>query len=141
MRLRLVVFAGLLVSFLVASVAFAGTADIYAYKTIAGQEYAQPAAYFSLKMCRVSQPSQCYYGATTDGYGHGTVTIGLGFEGYYNLFLYRNYGVNYGGEWGSQSQPIAAFYVPSAFTSIAVSVAPRPLPPTLVAPCNYCKVY
>lgn len=140
MRSKFVFLTGLLVSWLTASAALAGTAQIYAYKTVAGQEYAQPAAYFSLKMCRVSQPSLCYYASTTDGYGHGTVNIGLGFEGYYNLFLYKNYGVNYGGEWGSQNQPIAAFYIPSGLTSIAVSVAPRPLPPTLVAPCNSCRV-
>src|SRR5688500_18731477 len=100
MRLRFIFLTGLLASLLVPPVALAGRADIYAYKTVAGQEYAQPAAYFSLKMCQVSQPSHCYYGATTDGNGHGTVTVGLGFEGNYNLFLYKNYGVKYGGEWG-----------------------------------------
>lgn len=57
----------------------------------------------------VANPSQCYYTTPTDSYGHTTVTVGIGFEGDYYLYLYRNYGVNYGGEWGSQTDPVGTF--------------------------------
>jgi hypothetical protein len=121
---------------------FAGSVDIWAFKTVAGTEYSARAAYFSVKLCRTGTQI-CTYGGTTDTYGKGTVNIGPSFSGWYDLYLYKNYGVNYGGEWGSQNQPLpgGAFYIPEGFTSITVSVAPRPLPPGLVAPCNYCSVY
>jgi hypothetical protein len=132
MRFRFVLLTGLL---LVASSAFAGRAEIYAFRTDG-----VAAAGFATRMCRVADPSQCYYTVLTDSYGHATVTVGIGYEGDYYLYLYRNYGVNYGGEWGSQTEPIGKFPVPYVMTSIGVQVSPRPLPPKLVTPCNYCGI-
>lgn len=140
MRIRNLLFLATLMFILGASTVFAGTAEVWAYKSIAGQEFAAVADHFSLKMCRTGTLS-CYNTPGTGPNGRQTVTIGAGQSGWYDMYLYRNYG-SFGGQWGSQTQPIpgGAFYIPEGFTSITVSVAPRPLAPGLVAPCNYCSV-
>jgi len=130
-----------LLSLLWAGTVFAGSVDVYAFKMISGQTSSQPAAYFQIRMCRTGTQT-CTYGVNTDPYGHGNVYISPEFAGYYDLYLYKDYGANYGGEWGDWSQPIAggAFYIPAGNTSLTVWVPPRPLVPGLVSPCNYCGV-
>jgi hypothetical protein len=132
---------GVLLTLSGAATVSAGSVDIYAFKTVAGQEYSSAAAYFSVRLCKTGTQS-CTYGGTTDSNGKGHVYISPSFPGYYDLYLYNDYGQKYGGEWGSQNQPIAggAFYIPTGFTSITVSVPPRPLIPTLVSPCQHCGV-
>ena len=129
------------ISLLWAATLSAGSVDIWAYKTVAGQEYSQKAAYFSVKLCRTGTQS-CTYGGTTDSFGKGNVFISPTFAGWYDLYLYKDYGASFGGEWGSQTAGIAggAFYIPQGFTSITVSVPPRPLAPGLVSPCYGCGV-
>lgn len=137
-------FVGLAVVLLMlsgAATVSAGDVDIYAFKTVAGQEYAEAAGWFSVRLCRTGTQT-CTYGGTTDGNGKGDIYISPSFAGYYDLYLYNDYGQKYGGEWGSETEPIGGgpFYIPTGFTSISVSVPPRPLAPTLVSPCNYCGV-
>ena len=119
------------------------TVDLYGFKTVAGVEYAQSAAYFTFKFCKVGS-AVCNQG-TLGSTGNATFTVTQG-AGQYNLFLYRNYGYTWnGGEWGSLDIPIAggSFTVGTSWQypySISASVPPRPLPPTLVSPCNGCQV-
>lgn len=124
-----------------ASTVSAGSTDIWVSKTIAGYEFSQRAAYFSVKLCRTGTQI-CTYGSPTDSYGKSNVDIGSSFAGAYDLYVYKNYGAQSGGEWGSQTQPFGggAFNIPQGFTSINVSVPPRPLAPKLVSPCNDCGV-
>jgi hypothetical protein len=138
---KFVSFAVFLLTMMWAVTVSAGSTDIYAFKMVAGQTTSQPADYFSVKLCRAGTQT-CTFGGTTDSFGHGNVYISPSFPGQYDLYLYRNYGAQYGGEWGSQTQPIAggSFYIPTGFTSITVWVPPRPLAPGLVSPCAYCGV-
>lgn len=123
MSRKLVLWGVFLFTLSSAATLSAGSVDIWAYKTVAGQEYSQRAAYFSLKLCRTGTQT-CTYGGTTDTNGRGNVYISPSFAGWYDLYLYKDYGANYGGEWGSQTQPIGggAFQIPQGFTSITVSV-------------------
>jgi hypothetical protein len=122
------------------SASAAGYVDLYGFRSVAGQEYHDVAAYFSVKFCKTGT-NICFY-AQLDNGGH-YYPIVANTVGYYDLYLYKDYGANYGGEWGSDTQPIAGgpFYVPSGFSSMAASVPPRPLEPGLITPCNYCHVY
>lgn len=141
MNRKFALFGVFLLTLACAATVSAGSVDIWAFKTVAGVEYSQRAAYFSVRLCRTGTQT-CTYGVPTDSYGHGNVFISPSFAGWYDLYLYKDYGAKYGGEWGSQTQAIGggAFYIPQGFTSITVSVPPRPLAPTLVSPCNYCGV-
>jgi hypothetical protein len=117
----------------------ASTVYLYGFKTISGQEFAAPAAGFTVKFCNAAIN---WCGQTSlDAYGF--VNTGLPSAGYYSIYLFGDYyNAASGGQWGSLTQPLAGgtFYVPEASTSISVSVPPRPLPPTLVGPCNNCTI-
>jgi len=120
--------------------ATAGTIDLYGFRTVAGQEYYDAASYFSFKVCKTGQTTGCYQGQL--GYTGEFYPVSVSEAGWYDIYMYRDYGWCCDGVWGSNDQPIAGgpFYVPSQFTSISMSVPPRPLVPDLVSPCNYCGV-
>ncbi|HYO76073.1 MAG TPA: hypothetical protein VE010_06380 [Thermoanaerobaculia bacterium] len=119
--------------------AAAATVHLYGFKTISGQPLAAPAAGVTVKFCDAAS-NWC---GQTELDGYGFVTTGLPYAGNYYIYLYGNYyNAANGGEWGSLTQPLAGgtFYVPNGSTSITVSTPPRPLPPTLISPCNHCYV-
>ena len=120
--------------------AHAGTIDLYGFRTVAGQEYYDAASYFSFKVCKSGQTTGCYQGQL--GYTGNFYPVYVSEAGWYDIYMYRDYGWCCDGVWGSNDVPIAGgpFYVPSQFTSISMSVPPRPNAPTLVEPCNYCYV-
>src|SRR6266496_1236943 len=100
----------------------AATIDLYGFRTVAGQEYYDAASYFSFKICKTGQTTGCYMGqlGSTGNFYPAYVSE----AGWYDIYMYRDYGWCCDGVWGSNDVPIAGgpFYVPSQFTSISMSV-------------------
>lgn len=130
---RRLVFLALLSLFIVTP-AFAYSVQVYTFKSIAGVDYAENVNGMRVKLCHVTTGA-CHYGMS-EVWGYANIIVTQ--AGYYYAYIWDPYYY----EWGSSEQPDPdTYYVwPMYQQYISLSAFPRPLEPTLVAPCNGCWV-